>query len=66
MTLTPMSPRPRGFALPGHAAAAARKGHQLGKPYCREWTPQQARKAASKATLDRMFVADYRKAMVPA
>lgn len=55
-------PRPRGFALPGYASAAARKGHALGRPYCHEWNPDQAVSAGLKAARVRRFVGAYRRA----
>lgn len=39
-----------GFARPGAAAAAARKGHALGRPYCREWDSDQAKAAVRRRT----------------
>jgi hypothetical protein len=36
-----------GFTIPGYAAAAARKGHQM--QACRQWTPEEARAYARRA-----------------
>lgn len=58
----PRAPRPRGFALPGNAAAAARKGHALGRAYCREWTPAQALEQGLKAARPRRFAAAFLRA----
>jgi hypothetical protein len=44
--------RPRGFALPGYAASAARKGHEL--KLIRQWTADEARAYASAAGHARM------------
>lgn len=61
--MTPARPaRPRGFAIPGNAAAAARKGHALGRAYCREWTPAEALDAGIKAARPRRFAAAFRRA----
>lgn len=37
-----------GFARPGYAAAAARKGHQLGPPHCYQWTADEARRRGAE------------------
>jgi hypothetical protein len=63
--LAPMSAvrtRPRGFAIPGNAAAAAKKGHALGRDYCHEWTPGQAVDAGLKAARVKRFAAAFRRA----
>lgn len=39
---SPAKNRRPGFTIPGYAAAAAKKGHQLG--LCRQWTPEEARR----------------------
>lgn len=36
-----------GFTIPGYAAAAARKGHELG--LCRRWTPEEAKEQGRRA-----------------
>lgn len=36
-----------GFTIPGYAAAAARKGHEMGA--CRRWTPEEAREHGRRA-----------------
>lgn len=36
-----------GFTIPGHAAAAARKGHEM--RVLPEWTPEQAREMSRRA-----------------
>ena len=61
MTTRP-APRPRGFAIPGNASAAARKGHALGRAYCHEWTPPQAVDNALKAARPRRFAAAFLRA----
>lgn len=38
--------RPTGFAIPGYAASAAKKGQALG--LCRRFTPAEAREAVRK------------------
>lgn len=43
---------PTGFAIPGYAAAAARKGHEL--KLIRQWTADEARSHASAAGHARM------------
>lgn len=40
-----------GFTLPGYAAAAARKGHEL--KTCHEWTPEEARAQGRRAAAKR-------------
>lgn len=62
MTTSPTPPRPRGFAIPGNAAAAARKGHALGRAYCHEWTPAQALEHGIKAARPRRLAAAYLRA----
>lgn len=45
----PASPRKiTGFALPGYASRAARKGHELGPPHCYQWTRAEAREYAAR------------------
>jgi hypothetical protein len=39
--------RPTGFAIPGYAARAARKGQEMG--LCRRWTAEEAREYAAVA-----------------
>lgn len=43
---SPAKNRRPGFTIPGYAAAAARKGHQLG--LCRQWTPEEAREMSRR------------------
>lgn len=55
------SPRVRGFALGDNASRYARKGHQLGPPYCHEWSPDQARAASQRAAALRSAQAQRRR-----
>jgi hypothetical protein len=65
-TTTTTTTRPRGFALAGHASAAARKGHALGRAYCHEWTADQAIAAGLKAARGRRLASAWRRAGRPA
>jgi hypothetical protein len=47
---SPATRRP-GFSIPGYAAAAARKGHQL--KLCRQWTPEEARRMSEQGVAAR-------------
>lgn len=40
-----------GFTIPGYAAAAAQKGHELG--LIRKWTPEEAREQARRGAAAR-------------
>jgi hypothetical protein len=40
-----------GFTIPGYAAAAARKGHEL--KTCHEWTAEEAREQGRRAAAKR-------------
>ena len=51
--MKPSQRRP-GFTIPGYAAAAARKGHEL--KTCHEWTPEEARAQGRKAAAKRWGV----------
>lgn len=44
---SPTTNRRPGFTIPGYAAAAARKGQELG--LCRRWTPEEARRIGAAA-----------------
>lgn len=46
--MSPRDRRPRGFALPGYAAAAAKKGHDLGPPHCYRFTADDRKRAAEE------------------
>jgi hypothetical protein len=52
--------RPRGFAISGYASKAAKKGHALGPPYCREWTREEAKAASRKAARQRDTAGRFR------
>jgi hypothetical protein len=45
---TPAAPRRRGLAIHGYASRAAKKGHEMGPPYCHQWTRSQAIEASRK------------------
>jgi hypothetical protein len=40
-----------GFTIPGYAASAGRKAHELGAAH--QWTPEEAKEAARKAAEQR-------------
>lgn len=44
--------KPLGFAIPGYAAAAGKKGHALG--VSRQWTAEEARRASMKGAARRL------------